>query len=358
VLGVGTCPVGTTGTVTCVNCQRNTTACTTVNTCGNGALDASEQCDGVLGVGVCPAGTAGTVTCTSSCTRNTTACVTTAGCGNNLVDAGEECDGTVGVGSCPGGTSGTVTCNTQCKKVLGQCFATTCGNGSLQVDEQCDGTLGVGSCPAGQTGTVTCNQYCQRNVTGCTATTCGNGVLDAGEACDGTAGVGTCPAGTTGAVTCTSSCTRNTAGCVPNTTVSGECQRSCVEDLTNNGICSGFFADVGPDSDPTIDCVFGTAWPTPNRFDPTKCVNGALTSCMCGSTIPANCFTAANPAILADAPCLSVMIQQTACNLEPVATQVNCVSRLFVNPTNPTGRAMAYAQCLQDNCGDICFTNP
>jgi hypothetical protein len=251
-----------------------------------------------------------------------------------------------------------MSCSTQCTKVFTGCGATTCGNNLLDAGEQCDAALGVGTCPAGQTGTVTCTPYCLRNFSGCTTgSLCGNGVVDTGEQCDGTAGVGSCPAGTTGTVTCTPQCTRNTTACVGGVE-SGDCHHLCVEDTTVNGICSGFFAAVGPDSDPTIDCVFGTNWPAPDRFDPTKCVNKALTSCMCGTTEPASCFTTANPALLADAPCLTTMIQQTGCSTEPVASQVNCVSRLFVDPTNATGRAMAYAQCLQDNCGDICFTTP
>ena len=46
--------------------------------CGDGVLDAGEECDGTVfatGYGACPAGTTGTVTCESDCNVNTSGCI-------------------------------------------------------------------------------------------------------------------------------------------------------------------------------------------------------------------------------------------------------------------------------------------
>src|SRR5262249_50302303 len=136
-------------TVECIN-QSGTSG----PVCGNGIAETGEQCDGAAGVGTCPAGQSGTVTCDRNWTRNTTGW--TRLCGNGTVDAGEECDKTAGVGICPAGTTGTVTCNQNCTRNPSACVGTTpppCGNGTLDAGEQCDGSLGVGVCPAGTSGT-------------------------------------------------------------------------------------------------------------------------------------------------------------------------------------------------------------
>ena len=42
--------------------------------CGDGMVSEIEQCDGTAGVGACPEGMVGAVTCTAECTRDTSAC--------------------------------------------------------------------------------------------------------------------------------------------------------------------------------------------------------------------------------------------------------------------------------------------
>jgi hypothetical protein len=66
----------------------------------------------------------GTLTCTAGCTFDTAGCHD---CGNGLVDAGEECDGAVPPGedctTVPGGfTAGTLSCGTDCLLNADECF--------------------------------------------------------------------------------------------------------------------------------------------------------------------------------------------------------------------------------------------
>jgi hypothetical protein len=128
--GDGTCTAG-------ANESSRTCAEDCGSVCGDGAVNGREQCDGTTGVGVCPDGTSGTVTCNpTDCTRDTSGCRANPRCGNGVIETGEECDGTVGVGSCAP-LAGTVTCN-QCKLDTSGCHAPNC----LEPG---------GGCPAGQT---------------------------------------------------------------------------------------------------------------------------------------------------------------------------------------------------------------
>jgi hypothetical protein len=106
------------GTATCRgDCSGyDTSGC---NNCGNGRVDAGEQCDGAalggatctsLGFGV------GTLRCRSNCTYDTTPCPN---CGNGRVDTGEQCDGAaLGGATCTslgmGFTGGTLACGAAC----------------------------------------------------------------------------------------------------------------------------------------------------------------------------------------------------------------------------------------------------
>jgi hypothetical protein len=121
--------------------------------CGNGVLNAGEQCDGAADA-ACPG------QCQPDCSC--------AGCGNGVVDAGEQCDGSDDA-LCPGQCLGSC-----------QCPAAVCGNGVKEGAEICDGA-----------DAPTCPGVCQPNCT-CGAS-CGNGVVEGSEQCDG-AGSTACPA--------------------------------------------------------------------------------------------------------------------------------------------------------------------
>lgn len=184
--------------------------------CGNGVLDAGEQCDTVDLAGLSCADVGffgGTLGCSAACALDTRRCDR---CGDGIIDAadGEECDGgNLGGATCAeliaGSTSGTPGCSTQCQLVAGSCA--TCGNGIAEGGEQCDGTdLQGATCAtlgfnAGQLGCdpalcildgaqcSTCgNNRCDvlettANCAADCAATCGNGICDASESCT------TCP---------------------------------------------------------------------------------------------------------------------------------------------------------------------
>src|SRR5690606_21301711 len=88
------------------SCRYDTSLCTR---CGNGAIDAGEQCDGAeLGGASCASAgfTAGTLGCTPSCAFDTSECTL---CGNDALEAGEECDD----GNTTAGDGCSATCRTE-----------------------------------------------------------------------------------------------------------------------------------------------------------------------------------------------------------------------------------------------------
>jgi hypothetical protein len=134
---------------------------------------------------------------------------------------------------------------------------------------------------------------------------------------------------------------------------SGTCQASCVEDLANNGACNGLYEPVGPESKPVLDCILGASWPESDTFPGGSCANGNLLACYCGNLSPSACLTALPADITSQ--CKNPILAGTGCDARPAAEQSQCVGQNFVNPGNAAGRALAYVQCLQDNCPDICF---
>ncbi len=119
------------GTATCdASCRRP-------STCGNGAVDAGEQCDDgnrLPGDG-----------CSSRCL--------TEGCGNGRLDPGESCE-----------RPNQPRCNALCQSIEGRC-----GDGVLDSGEQCED----GDAEGGDG----CSPQCQDEV-------CGNGRVDSGETCE------------------------------------------------------------------------------------------------------------------------------------------------------------------------------
>jgi cysteine-rich repeat protein len=107
--------------------------------CGNGAVEADEECDD--GNDVDDDG------CSNACTLPT--------CGDGIVQAGEGCD--AGADNGPG-----MPCNSMCQP-------NTCGDGELGPGEGCDD------------GNMIDDDECSNE---CALPTCGNGQLDVGEECD------------------------------------------------------------------------------------------------------------------------------------------------------------------------------
>jgi CSLREA domain-containing protein len=134
----------------CENCR----CMTLMGTCGDGVVGEDEQCDGD-----------DLTMCLSGQVCKSCRCTTMLGCGNGVVDEGEQCDGD-DLSFC---LSGQVCEGCRCITKLG------CGNGIVEAGEQCDGD-DLSFCLSGQ--------VCE----GCRCITklgCGNGIVEEGEQCDG-----------------------------------------------------------------------------------------------------------------------------------------------------------------------------
>lgn len=143
-------------------------------------------------------------------------------CGNGAVEAGEDCDGRdLDGASCSDFdfSAGALVCGGDCHLLTDGCY--TCGDGEIAIGEECDGSnfggatcasLGFGG------GTLACSADCQSIVTtGCQPLpSCGDNVLNGGEQCDGAAlGGHTCISQgfDLGQLACSPSCTLDTSGC-------------------------------------------------------------------------------------------------------------------------------------------------
>jgi cysteine-rich repeat protein len=166
-------------------------------TCGNGALDATEQCDP-------PQDAACAGECQPDCR------CPTAVCGDSELSPPEQCDGGDDA-ACPGACQADCTCGTFCGDGTldagescddgnttdgdgcdSDCTATGCGNGIRTSGEECDGN-----------DAPTCSGHCQVDCT--CGPFCGDGAIDAGEQCDGAA-TGTCAGTCEGDCTCAAFC--------------------------------------------------------------------------------------------------------------------------------------------------------
>ncbi|NUO50901.1 MAG: hypothetical protein HOV80_18770 [Polyangiaceae bacterium] len=194
-------------------------------TCPNGTIDAGEDCDGAnLNGATCTSigqgFTGGALSCADDCTYDTTECIAPPDCGNGMIDAGEQCDGALlNGGTCQtqGFASGTITCGSGCQYNTGQCY--TCGNGQIENAEECDGTnFGGMTCLSlgHDGGLLSCAANCLSiNQNACSD--CGDNVIESPEVCDGAAlGGQTCQSQgfSGGTLTCNAACSAfNTAGC-------------------------------------------------------------------------------------------------------------------------------------------------
>lgn len=238
----------------------------TVEVCGNGVVEFGEDCDeGILNAddGECRldcsvprCGDAvedpqlgeqcddGAFVNGDGCNQF---CLREAACGNGLVDPGEECD----FGSfCANGTTacddaadciGTVGNDDTCAPRDGDadgcsasCTFEGCGNGIKEASEQCDPT--APSAPAG----------CRPN---CTLAACGDGVFDPGEECDLGAQNGVAMSGCTLLCKVTTVCGNSTREgseqCDDGDTSSGDgCSSLCRFEYCGNG-----FEDPGEECD-------------------------------------------------------------------------------------------------------------
>ena len=159
------------GEVSCsAQCQFDTADC---STCGDGAVDGREQCDGDnLDEGTCSSVIGlpgGDLHCTSQCRFDTSECNR---CGNLALEGDEQCDGLVSSDvTCATVTTreeGDVQCAKDCTFDVSNCH--TCGDGTAEGPEPCDGadlkgetctTIGEGA------GALACSSDCRLDVGGC-----------------------------------------------------------------------------------------------------------------------------------------------------------------------------------------------
>lgn len=177
------------------------------NICGNGKLDAGEECDGSeYDTGLKSCGTDKVEVnsdgwiCTSSCKIDSSNACSLESCGDGNLDDGEECDGEAYDATyqvCPSGqeekSGGSWSCSNTCHVVTTNACEANCGNGRLDSGEECDGSLfdeSKVSCGDNQEKAAstswTCSDVCIIVKDNVCQDLCGNGTLDDGEACDGT----------------------------------------------------------------------------------------------------------------------------------------------------------------------------
>ena len=199
------------------------TADTDSESCGNGAIDPGEVCDGDLLDGeTCTSQSqgGGALACATDCQSFDTSGCRPGGCGNGQIDGDEVCDGDdLGTATCEdeGFDSGTPTCAADCS-ALDTSSCGTCGNATIDGDEECDGDeLDAQSCTTQgfDSGTLVCGSDCAFDSSACG--TCGNAIIEGEEECDGSVGPGVdCSSFDMGIgdVSCDAACVVDTSACV------------------------------------------------------------------------------------------------------------------------------------------------
>ena len=103
--------------------------------CGDGTLDAEEECDdGNIETEVCEYGLTSCTICAADCTNQAGA---TRFCGDGILDTEEECDdGNLDVEQCAYGEQSCIICDAACKEAAGQ--IRICGDTVEDTEEDCD----------------------------------------------------------------------------------------------------------------------------------------------------------------------------------------------------------------------------
>ncbi len=226
------------GYANCDGDASNGCECSADSDCGNGIVEAGEDCDGEkLNDATCASvvgtGSVGKLSCDPvTCKFNTDACSGAATCGNGQLDGKEVCDhDEFGGKTCEslGFGGGQLRCADNCLGLdRSECTAkSSCGNKNLDVGEVCDGDMLNGAtCEdvrgKGSTGTLKCLLNCSDyDASGCSeGVMCGDGVREGDEACDrDDFGSATCETlvgpGSAGTLSCNSRCKISTYNCSP-----------------------------------------------------------------------------------------------------------------------------------------------
>ncbi|MCA9709372.1 MAG: hypothetical protein KDK70_26255 [Myxococcales bacterium] len=163
--------------------------------CGDGEVDAEEQCDGRdLGGEDCPSQgfDDGLLGCNPDCTFDTTGCITRT-CGNDVIEGSEACDGADLAGEdcvSQGHDAGTLACLGNCSGFdLSGCVDFVCSNDVIEGTEVCDGAdLAGHDCMSEgyDAGVLGCLDDCSGyDLSGCFDFMCGNDATEGIEVCDG-----------------------------------------------------------------------------------------------------------------------------------------------------------------------------
>ena len=173
--------------------------------CGNGSLDAAEQCDeGNAVTETCAYGEASCTVCDSLCQLVPGAI---SSCGDATVNAPyESCDdGNLATEACPYGAASCTVCDLACNQVAGA--PSLCGDGTTDpAQEQCDdGNSVTDNCPYGDTICSICDSNCQ-NASGIPQV-CGDSIVNGAESCDdGNQTTEACAYGETACAICDATC--------------------------------------------------------------------------------------------------------------------------------------------------------
>ncbi len=199
------------GVLAVAGCQLATFGCeyaSVRDTCGNGSREGPEECDGtdLRGMTCATFGATGFLRCGSDCRFDFSRCrpgAAPAQCGNGIVEAGEECDGNRfapvsgspadnDIFSCQLGSlfyTGVELCTESCRIDLAKCrrfdSGVQCGNGVAEEVEECDGAdlRGLTCADLGGSGELRCRPQCDLDRKSCSGVV-GNDRLEKGEACD------------------------------------------------------------------------------------------------------------------------------------------------------------------------------
>ena len=204
--------------------------------CGNGTLEANEECEGFdtrgascdsLGFGV------GRLRCNEQCKLDTTSCGV---CGDRIVQMGEACDGTnLNGATCESllgpGTEGTVSCSSDCRSLLTESCRSTKPPGAL---EAC--IPGTTTCPL-PTSCVTTNTgaFCLEPCA-LGGDTCGGG-----RYCEDVGGAGACAEVPSAGQGCTarSGCKDLSLACIPTFTGPKGAVSTCAPPCAASNIGTG-----------------------------------------------------------------------------------------------------------------------
>ncbi len=295
------------GELKCSSCKIDTSDCEIK--CGNGKIDADEECDlNNFGNKTCASevgqGSTGNLSCTPSCKLDKSQCTTPQGCGdNNTLDISEECDNSAkdqfgnvafiqGKNTCekwnPIYSGGSLSCKNNCTVDESQCKL-RCGNGTIEPGEECDSNnFGDLTCEDrigfGSTGKLKCNSSCKIVDSECSeAKTCGDGTLQSFEACENNMfkdGVTQCARYDkkyiSGTLKCTFECTIDESDCIK------KCGNGVIDDGeicdTTQFAGESCASRIGTGSTGPLTCVACSYIDTSRCSQPSACGNGTLDS--------------------------------------------------------------------------------